>query len=407
MRTRLNKTAVEAIDPGDRDIYAWDDRTPGFGVKVTPRGARIYILKYRAGRAQRWLVLGRHGDVTTDEARIKATKLRGAIANGEDPAFARDERAAEPTVDELADRFLKEYAQPHKKPRSLEEDRRNLEKHVRPAIGRMKAGDVTRQDLLKLHHKMRATPGAANRVMALCSKMFGLAEEWGIRSAESNPCRHIKKFAEHARDRFLSADELQRLGKALNEAALDEHPNGIGIIRLLLLTGCRLSEILTLEWSHVDFERGCLRLPDSKTGAKVVHLGTAALDLLASLPRYARPFVFPAVRRASGAPRSRRVGLGHFVGIQRVWQRVRARAGLDAVRIHDLRHTFASWSVIGGASLHITGALLGHRQTATTARYAHLAADPMREAASRVAGTLATALVGSEGAEVVKLRGGG
>jgi integrase len=398
MKSKLTKTAVEAIKPGLKDAYAWDDRVPGFGVKVTPRGARIYVIKYRSGGAQRWIVLGRHGEITAEQARAKAVRLRGAIANGEDPARVRDERAAEPTVDQLADRYLEEYAEPHKRPRSVEEDRRNLKLHIRPELGHLKVGSVNRQDVLKLHHQMRATPGAANRVQALLSKMFGLAEEWGIRPEGSNPGRRIKKFEESSRERFLSTDELRRLGQALNDAARDgEHPSGIGIIRLLLLTGCRLSEILTLQWSFVDFERSCLRLPDSKTGAKVVRLGAPALDLIASLPRFASPFVFPGARRAIVSPnRTRRVGAGHFVGIERIWQRVRARAGLEEVRLHDLRHTFASWSVMGGATLHITGALLGHRQVGTTMRYAHLAEDPLQAAAERVAGTIAGALGGPE-----------
>jgi integrase len=404
MRARLTKTAVEALEPGSRDIYAWDDRVAGFGMKVTPKGARVYVLKYRAGRLQRWMTLGRHGEITAEQARAKAVMLRGAIAGGADPARDRNDGAAEPTVDNLADRYLEQYAAPHKKPRSVEEDERNLKLHVRPELGQMRVGDVARQDILKIHHRLRATPVAANRVTALLSKMFSLAEEWGIRPEGSNPARHIKKFAERSHKRFLSIGELQQLGKALTEAeAEDEQPIGIAIIRLLMLTGCRRAEILTLRWSFVDFDRSCLRLPDSKTGDKVVRLGAPALDLLADLPRFAHsPFVFPALRHTTPGGK-RRVGAGHFVGIERVWSRVRNRAGIDDIRLHDLRHTYASWAVMGGMTLPMIGELLGHRQPSTTARYAHLADDPLRAAADRVAGTIASALNGGESAEIVEM----
>ena len=407
MRFRVNKENVEAVEKGDRDVYLWDDKLPGFGAKVTPAGARIYVLKYRARRAQRWLVIGRHGDITADKARARAMKLRGVIADGGDPAQARDDRSAEPTIDDLADRYLSEYAEAHKKPSSAAEDRRNLKLHVRPELGSLKAGEITRQDVLKLHHKMRDTPGAANRVVALLSKMMVLAEEWGIRPEGSNPCRRVKKFEENARERFLSTEEFKKLGDALNAAERDgEHPSGTAIIRLLLLTGCRLSEILTLQWSYVDFERSVARLPDSKTGAKVVRLGAPALKLLADLPRTESPFVFPRARGANiSADRTRKVGQGHFVGIQRIWQRVRKAAGLEDVRIHDLRHAFASLSVMGGVSLHVTGALLGHRQAVTTQRYAHLADDPLQAAAERVSSAVAAALAPPKRkANVAKLR---
>ncbi len=404
MTFRLTKMVVEAIAPGPRDSYTWDAQLPGFGVKVTPKGARIYILKYRASGKQRWMTLGRHGEITAEQARTKAVRLRGAIAEGIDPSRVRDDRAAEPTIDELADRYLAEHAEPHKKASSAEEDRRNLMLHIRPALGEVKTTDITRQDILRLHHKMRETPTAANRSLALLHKMFELAESWGIRPEASNPCRRIQKFKEVARGRFLTAGEMQRLGDALDNAA-GEHPHGIAIIRLLLLTGCRRNEVLSLEWSFVDFEHACLRLPDSKTGAKVVQLGPPALDLLAGLPRFTGPFVFPAMRGSNPTPgRARRVGPGHFVGIERIWFRVRASAGLDDVRLHDLRHNFASWSVSGGATLHMVGSLLGHRQPSTTARYAHLAQAPQQAAAARVSGSLAAALTGKPAADVVAIR---
>ncbi len=389
MKMRLTKTAVEAIPPGSRDAYAWDATVRGFGLKVTPKGSRIFILKYRAAGTQRWLTIGRHGEITAEEARTKAVKLRAAIAEGIDPSRIRDDAARAPTVDALADRYLVEHAEPHKKPRSIEEDRRNLALHVRPDLGTLKARDVTRQDILRLHHKLRATPFAANRVRALLSKMFELAEAWGIRPEASNPCRRVAKYAERSRERFLSTDELNRLGEALDAAERDgTHPSAIAIVRLLLFTGCRLSEILTLQWRFVDFERGCLRLPDSKSGPKTVHLGPPAIELLADLPRFSGPFVFPAARIArAGWP-----GPGHFVGVDDIWRTIRVRAGIEDVRLHDLRHTFASWAVMGGASLHMTGALLGHRQPSTTAKYAHLAAEPQQAAAARVAGSIAGAL---------------
>ncbi len=402
MKKKITKIAVEAIPPGSRDVYAWDVMVRGFGVKVTPRGNRVYCLKYRVAGAQRWLTIGRHGEITAEEARTKAVKLRAAIAEGKDPAGTRDDAARAPTVNELADRYLAEHAEPHKKPRSIEEDRRNLALHVRPDLGTCKAVEVTRQDILRLHHKLRATPFAANRVRSLLSKMFELAEAWGIRPEASNPCRRVPKYAERSRERFLSTDELNRLGEALDAAERDgAHPSAIAIVRLLLLTGCRLGEVLTLRWPFVDFERGCLRLPDSKTGAKVVHLGPPAIELLADLPRFTSAFVFPAAH----IWRAGRAGPGHFVGVDHIWRTIRVRAGIEDVRLHDLRHTFASWSVMGGASLYMTGALLGHRQSSTTQKYAHLAAEPQQLAAARVAGTIAGALRGkpADGA-VVGLR---
>ena len=186
MKTRLTKNRIEAIEPGCKDIYAWDDRVSGFGLKLTPHGARIYLLKYRFGKAQRWLVLGRHGEITAEQARTKAIQARGAIANGQDPALGRDSRADNPTLMGLAERYLTEHAEARKKARSIEEDRRNLANHVLPELGALRTDRVSRQDVLRLQHKLRGTPGAANRVLALLSKMFNLAEEWGLRPDGSN-----------------------------------------------------------------------------------------------------------------------------------------------------------------------------------------------------------------------------
>ena len=388
MTGRVTKRSVDALRPGQTTRFLWDRTLPGFGVRVTPQGVRSYVFQYElAGRSRR-LTIGRHGSPWAPAAaREEAIRLRAEVTLGRDPAEFRKELRRAETLNAFAERYLTEHAEPKKKPRSVAEDRRLLEKIILPRFGRRKVKDLSRADIARLHHELRQTPYLANRVLALLSKMFNLAERWGLRPDGSNPCRHVELFREKHRERFLSPDELRRLGEVLadSERRESEPPEAIAAIRLLLFTGCRLGEILGLEWNHVDRKGWRLVLPDSKTGAKVVQLSTPAAQILEDLPRIVgSPYVLPARR-----------GVGHFVGVPHVWRRIRKTARIDDVRLHDLRHTFASVGAIGGESLVIIGALLGHRQPATTARYAHLSDEPLREASSRVARTIAASL-GSE-----------
>jgi integrase len=216
--------------------------------------------------------------------------------------------------------------------------------------------------------------------------MFSLAEMWGLRPDGSNPRKHIKKYAEEKRERFLSPAELKRVGEVLREMESEgiELPSAIAATRLLILTGCRLNEIMTLQWEHVDLPGKALRLPDSKTGAKVVHLGQPAIDVLEKVALVeTNPWVI--VGTLPGA---------RLTDLQPFWQRVRARAGLNDVRIHDLRHTFASAAVASGQGLPMIGKLLGHTQVQTTARYAHLASATVKTAASDVSAEIAASLNG-------------
>lgn len=239
----------------------------------------------------------------------------------------------------------------------------------------MKTDSVTRADIAKLHHDSRKTPVQANRVLALCSKMFNLAEAWGLRQDGSNPCRHVQRYKEKKRERFLSGDELARVGSSLTKAEETELPSAILAIRLLMFTGCRLSEILTLEWAMVDLEGGVLNLVDSKTGSKLVALPGPAIDLLLEAPRFqGNPYVI--FGKKEGA---------HLVGLFHIWERIRADAGLEDVRLHDLRHSFASVAAAANMGLPLIGKLLGHTQAATTARYAHLSMDPLKAASEEIA----------------------
>lgn len=381
---KLTKRTVESIAPGARDVFMWDTELPGFGLKITPRGARIYVLQYKAGRRSKRCTIGRHGvDKTAEEARIAARVLRGQIARGDDPAAARAAERAMPTVRELARRYETEYAAVKKKASSAAEDKRNLVNHVLPALGRIRVDQVTRADIERFHGNLHQRPGAANRCLALLSKMFNLAEKWEIRPDGTNPTRHVDKYPETKVERFLSGDELARLGKALKQApAAGENIYAVAGILLLLLTGCRRGEILSLQWEHVDFEHGALRLADSKTGQKYLPLGKPAIKLLKGLPRVEKnPYVLPG--REKGA---------HLVNISKPWRRIRAQAELTDVRLHDLRHAFASVGAAQGESLPIIGALLGHRSTVTTSRYAHLSDDHPRAAADRISGEIAKAL---------------
>jgi integrase len=401
MRGKITKRTVDALRPaGDgRELVLWDRELAGFGVRVQRGGAKTYILKYRAGAGRdaplRKVTIGKHGSPwTPEQARSEARRLLGLVAHGKDPAAAKAAARAAPTVAELAAKFLAEHVEAKRKASTAREYRRLLEHVALPAIGKKRVAEVTRQDIARLHHARRATPTEANRTLACLSTMFTLAERWGLRPDGSNPCRHVEKYPQRRRERFLSAEELARLGDVL--ASYDDSPYYASAIKLLVFTGARLGEILGLRWQWIDFERGEARLPDSKTGAKTLHLPPPALAVLADLPRVeGNPHVI--VGGVAGAA---------LVNLEKPWRAIRERAALEDVRLHDLRHSFASIAVSGGMGLPIIGKMLGHTQAQTTQRYAHLASDPVKAAAATVAGKIAAAMTpsGKDDAAVMKLR---
>lgn len=377
----LSKRAVESAEVRATEYMIWDGNIAGFGVRILPSGRRSYLVQYRVGTRSRRLSLGAHGVLTHEQARTLAIEALAAVRAGGDPAGDRKERREAVTVRELADRFDREHIQVRVKESTAKEYRRNLNRFILPALGRLRVAEVSRSDVAKFHHDLRHIPYQANRNIEVISKMFSLAEMWGLRPDGSNPRRHIRKYPEAKRERFLSPAELKRLGEVLGEMAAEriEHPSAVIAVRMLVLTGCRLNEIMKLRWEHVDLQAGVLRLPDSKTGAKTVQLGQAALDVLAAIsPQIFNPYVIAGTLPGKS-----------LSDLQPFWRRVRARAGLKDVRIHDLRHTFASVAVAAGQGLPMIGKLLGHSQVQTTARYAHLAGHPVRAAANDVAGAIA------------------
>lgn len=376
---KITKALVDALAP---DELAWDAEVKGFGIRCQRRD-RVYVLKYRASGRQRWYTIGKHGSPwTPDTARREAKRVLGLVAEGKDPADKKQVDRAAPTVAALAARFLTDHVEAKTKPRTGIEYRRVVDRIVVPELGRLKVDDVRSSDVERLHLQYRATPYQANRLLALLSKMFN----WAGRRGDRNPCSGIQRFAEHKRRRYLSSAELNRLGAALGKAEAERFtsPFAVAAIRLLIFTGARLSEVLTLRWEHVDLERGWLNLPDSKTGAKTVYLNGAAQRLLSGLPRLAEnPFVVPGKRQGR-----------HLVNLEKPWLRIRNLAQLPDVRLHDLRHSFASVGAGAGFGLPIIGALLGHTQAATTQRYAHLAADPLQHAADLIGQRLEDAIQG-------------
>ncbi|MFN8829014.1 MAG: tyrosine-type recombinase/integrase, partial [Labrys sp. (in: a-proteobacteria)] len=378
---KLTKRVVDAAEIRNTDYFLWDDELPGFGLRVMPSGRKGYTVQFRAGRRSRRMSLGPSTVLTCEQARNRAMALIAAAKGGDDPAAKRDAERQAVTVKELAKRFDEEHIALRVKATTGKGYRRLLDKTILPTIGNLRITDVTRADIAKLHHDQRRIPYEANRCLEVVSKMFTLAELWGLRPDGTNPRKHIKKYPEEKRERFLSQAEMRRVGEVLRDMEGEgiELPSAIAAVRLLMLTGCRLGEIMNLKWEHVDLAGRALRLTDSKTGAKVVHLGQATIDVLAKIAK---------------APRNPWVIVGTLPGarlsdLQPFWQRVRARAGLKDARIHDLRHTFASTAVAAGQGLPMIGKLLGHTQVQTTARYAHLAADPVRTAAEEVSGQIA------------------
>ena len=378
----ISRRTVEALKV-NKDTVFWDSEQPGFGVRVYPTGAKHYIVQTRARGSAKRLTVGRHGVITPEEARRRAALIIARIKAGEDPVPEplAAKRPDEPTVAGLAARYLKEYAEEHCKANTVRAYRQRAEKHIVPAMGKLPLSRVRREDVRDLHYTMRATPAMANRTLDLLSRMFNMAESWGLMPEGRNPCRRQKKYREQPRERFLTAAEFRRLGRALDEAeAVGAVPvHAAAAIRLLMLTGCRKNEIMTLRWRDVDLEAMELHLEEAKTGARTVSLSPEAVQVLAGIPRAeGNPWVIQGRKKGE-----------RLCFIDRHWCLVRERAKLKDVRIHDCRHSFASRALVLGESLPAIGKLLGHAQVETTARYAHLARDSMHEAAARVAESIA------------------
>lgn len=412
MQGKISKRLIDSLAPGSTDLFVWDTDMKGFGAKVTPQGKRVYLLQYRQNGRLRRFTIGVHGAPWTPElARRDAGRLLGMIAEGHDPATQKAQAKAMPIIAQLCVIYLEEGAA-HKKSSTLYVDRGRIERHINPVLGRKRVDQLTRADcerfLKNVADGMTATdektklrgraivsggPITANRALGLLGAIMTFAVNRGFRS--DNPVHGVRKFRENRRDRFLSQEELSRLGAALAQVESEGgNPVALAAIRALVLTACRKGEILGLQWSQVSFEQGCLLLPDSKTGTKVVVLGAPALQLLTTLPRIqGNPFCFPGGKEGMG-----------IVGIPKIWERVRALAELGDVTLHGLRHAFASVGVNAGLSLPVVGALLGHSGEAMTARYGHLASDPIRQAADRISKQIAASLDGAPKAEVIKIR---
>ena len=369
---RLTKHLLDTLPPG-QDLIIWDSALPGFGVRMR-RGspAKRFYVQYRLKTGQqRKRALGRYGVLTVEEARAQARQWLAAVQRGEDPAA---QTAQSPhTVADLTARYLVEHAERKNTPETRRKATAMLRLHVLPAFGALQVQAVTRADILALQARLADRPVLANRVLALVSVVFTCAELWEWREPRTHPVWRIPRFGERPRTRYLTPQELARLWTVLETAEQQraEHPSVVAGIRLLLLTGARSAEVKSLRWEMIDWQTGQARLPTSKTGAKTLYLAPEALEVLRHLPRVlGNPYVLPG--KVPGKP---------WHDLRRPWHRIRRLARLPDVRLHDLRHTYASIAVGAGLSLPQVGKLLGHLRPQTTQRYAHLADTVAKEAA--------------------------
>ncbi|HWB49133.1 MAG TPA: tyrosine-type recombinase/integrase [Stellaceae bacterium] len=404
---KITKQFVDKAAPtdGKRTVF-WDDSLKGFGLVVQPSGVKTYVANYRVGGNLQREVIARHGVLTPDQARDRARQILAKVADGKDPrAEKKEAERAKMTVAELADLYLKDgpAEKPNKKASSWATDRSNIERHIKPLLGSRPAQSLKTTEVadfqadvaagknvadVKTKKRGRAIVSGGKGTAARSLAVLGAMLEFGVRRKviPANPAKGVPLLKLQPKERFLTEAEVARLADAIAdmESKLELSKTAAAAIRLLMLTGCRKSEILALRPEWVDAARGVLRLPDSKTGAKVVPLASAALELLAALPRDGS-YVLPAAK-----------GDGHYVGIQKDWEKLRERANLPGLRLHDLRHSFASFAVADGNSLYMIGKVLGHRQARTTEGYAHLANDPLRAVADRTANRISAAMKGKK-----------
>ena len=427
---RVTKRSVDALTcPAGKDReLLWDDALSGFGVIAHASGRRVYVAQYRLnGRSSR-ITIGEHGRLTAEEARAEAKRLLGSVANGADPSAKRKAEKAVPTFRQVAEAYQAKHVGRHRKARTAEGYEALLRLHLFPTLGYMRITDIRRSHIETMHDAMADKPGAANRALSVFSAVWNWAatKTYAELALPISPAKGIERNREESRERYLTTEELARLGDVLARAetvglpyVVDEtklkakhapkpenrvrriDPFAVAAIRLLLFTGARLREILHARWDEIDLERGLLNLSSarSKTGKKAVVLSAPALDILAALPRIeGNPHVIPGeTKDAAGVGQPR-------VDLKAPWRAITEAAGLQDLRIHDLRHSHAATGAGLGLGLHIVGKLLGHSQPQTTARYAHLDADPLRRASNSIGAALSGAMNRKPPAEVVAIR---
>jgi integrase len=365
---KLTKRLVESIKPDkDEELLVWDSEIKGFGLRIYPTGRRTYFVQYRNEfQRTRRKKIGVHGQVTTEQAREMAKGLLGDVAKGGDPSQEVQTRKIKPSMADLAKEYLETHAESKKK--SHKQDRRMLEKIILKRWPDKRIEEISTYDIQYLHHELKKTPYVANRVRSLLSKMFNVAIQW--KWLGSNPVNGVQKYQEQKRDRWLNEEELQRLWDVLETY----HSQRVSrAIWLLVLTGSRCNEVLGATWDQFDLDKGVWTKPSHNTKQKRIEhlpLSSQAIDLLKVMKEEGvEKYLFPG--NIPGQP---------LKDIKKAWNTIRNKANLPNVRIHDIRHTYASHLVSSGLSLSIVGKLLGHTQAATTQRYAHLADAPLRQA---------------------------
>jgi len=426
---RISKRSVDALRcPSGKDReFLWDDDLAGFGAVAFASGKKNYVLQYRdeTGRSRR-VRLDKKKTLTPDEARAEAKVMLGKVSGGYDPIDDRKSIRAAQTFKEVAADFTRMHTERKRKEGTAAEYDRLLRVHLLPTFGTRKLADIKRADVGRFHASIEA-PYAANRAVALLSTIWNWASRRDLVSFADNPVRGLEKNPEQGRERFLTSEELSRLGDVLRLAEttglpwivdetkptskhvpktgrarkLDEH--AIAAVRLLILTGARLREILHAKWENVDFERGIIFLEDSKTGRKPLYLSAPAMAILESLPRIAgNPYIVAGTKEHTDN-KGRKVALPR-ADLKRPWLALTDAANLPGVRLHDLRHSFASFGAGASLGLPIIGKLLGHSQPQTTARYSHLDSDPLHRAVNTIGTTIDAAMNRNQGAVVSPLK---
>jgi integrase len=399
---RLTDAAVAQLEPNGRDQLIADDRLAGFVLRLTPAGKKIFMARGRVAGRRRLVPLGYHPDLKVASARQAAIQALADMQAGRDPIGQRKARekavkAGTMTVNELADKWMAEHVEPKLKPTSARSYKRALDRHIRPRFGHLAVASVTRDDMIAMHVAMKATPRYANYAVSMVRSMITFGIDLGLRPYGSNPVYKIKKYRERNCERFLDEDEFARAAQSITDCMRSGKisVHAAAGLRLALLTGARSGEITAMQWHHIDWERKFVRLPDSKTNEpRTVYLSDAALEVLRTLPRVGCYVI--AASRYINEP---------YTGLNQSWCIVRQHAGLDDVRLHDLRHSFASLAARRGVPLLMIGKLLGHRKAATTERYAHLAPDTVASVNEELGTAMMAAIEKGPPPAVVQLPG--